>query len=415
MSTLDWELQQELAQIRNAGLHRALHCIDSPQGPRIEMEGRSLENFSSNDYLGLASHPAVKEAAIRAVERFGAGSGASRLVCGSLRPHHELEDAISVFKSTQAALAFSSGYATAIGTICALLSRGDTIILDKLVHASIVDAARLSGATIRVFPHNNLAALDRLLTSAHRSYAAPRHSGGSPPPSPVRPHRILVVIESVYSMDGDLAPLREVIELKERFGAWLMVDEAHGTGVFGEGGRGLADLLRVSDRIEIQMGTLGKALGSAGGYVCGTSSLIEFLINRARSFIFSTAPAPAAAAAATAALHLLRSAEGPRRLSTLRALIRQTTLALNKDTTGEAAPGASAIVPILLGDETRAVAFSDALRRCGFFVPAIRYPTVSRGRARLRLTLTAAHEPRVLALLLETLQQLQATRLEASQ
>lgn len=415
MSTLDWELQQELAQIRSEGLHRALHCIDSPQGPRIEMEGRSLENFSSNDYLGLASHPAVKEAAIRAVERFGAGSGASRLVCGSLRPHHDLEDALAAFKNTQAALAFSSGYATAVGTICALVSRGDTIILDKLVHASIVDAARLSGAAIRVIPHNNLAALERLLTSVTRSRTAPRSPGGDSPNTSGRRQRILIVIESVYSMDGDLAPLREIIELKERFGAWLMVDEAHGTGVLGEGGRGLADLLRVSDRIEIQMGTLGKALGSAGGYVCGTSSLIEFLINRARSFIFSTAPAPAAAAAATAALGLLQSAEGPRRLSSLRALIRQTTLALNKETTGEAAPGASAIVPILLGDETRAVAFSDTLRRCGFFVPAIRYPTVSRGRARLRLTLTAAHDPRVLALLLETLQQLQAGRWEASQ
>ena len=291
MLSFDAELRQRLDAIRGQGLLRELRRVDSPQGTRIRVGGQSLLNFSSNDYLGLANDPLLKEAASKAVERFGAGAGASRLICGSLAPHHELEETLACFKGTEAALSFSSGYATAVGTICALLGKDDIIILDKLVHACIVDAARLSGAKIRVFAHNDLNDLeDKLKWAASSS----RH------PSPATRH-LLVVTESIFSMDGDAAPLREMVALKEKYGAWLMVDEAHATGLYGKHRRGLAEELGVSEQIEIQMGTLGKALGAAGGYISGSRVLIDFLVNRARSFIFSTAPVPAAAAAATAA------------------------------------------------------------------------------------------------------------------
>ena len=283
------ELKHRLEAIRGQKLFRELRRVDSAQGPRIEIGGRTLLNFSSNDYLGLANHPVLKEAAIKAIEKFGAGAGASRLICGSLAPFHELEEALADFKRTEAALTFSTGYATAIGTICALLGKDDIIILDKLVHASIVDAARLSGAKLRVFAHNDLNDLEDKLKWARNES---RHS------SPAT-RNTLIVTESIFSMDGDAAPLREIVALKKKHGAWLMVDEAHATGVIGENGRGLADKLGVGGQIEIQMGTLGKALGASGGYICGSRALIDYLVNRARSFIFSTAPVPAAAAAAT--------------------------------------------------------------------------------------------------------------------
>lgn len=377
MSSLDEALRAELDRIRMAGLHRSLNPIDSPQGPIVNFNGKPLLNFSSNDYLGLANHPALKEGAIEAIQRCGAGTGASRLVCGSSGIHHQLEEALADFKRSPAALTFSSGYSTALGTICALLTKRDVILLDKLVHASIVDAARLSGATIRVFPHNNLEAFERLLQWAD--------SRNSRPASNPRP-RTLAVVESVYSMDGDRAPLPRMVELKDKYGAWLMVDEAHATGVLGPGGRGLGDETGVSDRIDIQMGTLGKALGAAGGFICGTSRLIEYLVNRARSFIFSTAPVPAAAGAALAAVQLVQSAEGSRRRESLWARVRQAASGL-----GHKEP-ASAILPMIIGDESAAVQISRRLRDEGFLIPAIRFPTVARGQARLRLTLTAAHD-----------------------
>jgi 8-amino-7-oxononanoate synthase len=261
---------------------RELRRVDSPQVPRARVAGRELLNFSSNDYLGLANHPLLKEAAIKAVEQFGCGSGASRLICGSLAPHHELEEALAAFKGVEAALSFSSGYAAAVGTICALMGKDDVLALDKLVHASIIDAARLSGAKLRIFAHNDLNELEEILKWAGGRTAAPL---------PRRP-RVLIVTESVFSMDGDHAPLRETVQLKETYGAWLMVDEAHATGLFGRARRGLAEELQVSDRIEIQMGTLGKALGSSGGFIAGSRPLIELLVNRARTFIFPPRPCP---------------------------------------------------------------------------------------------------------------------------
>ncbi len=421
MDSFKSELNQRLREIREHGLYRELRRVDSAQSPRIQIDGKTLLNFSSNDYLGLANEPAIKEAAVKAIEKYGAGAGASRLICGSLAPHAELDETIAAFKGTDAALSFSAGYAAAIGTICALVGKDDIIVIDKLVHACIVDAARLCGAKLRVFAHNDLNDLEDILKWADSNSKAQ-----------IRP-RVLVVTESVFSMDGDCAPLRDLVALKEKYGAWLMVDEAHATGLYGEFRRGLAEESGVADRIEIQMGTLGKALGASGGYICGPRVLIDYLINRARSFIFSTAPVPAAAAAATAGIQYVQSASGQQRrnmlwqrVSSLAAeLHKRSTVSKNLDQPlisspspprsggegwGEVAhrvpgegtrklekptssePFLSAIIPIMIGDETKAVEVANSLREQGCFVPAIRYPTVAHGTARLRVTVTAAHE-----------------------
>ena len=375
MNSFESELHRRLASINEAGLLRELRRVDSAQGPQIEIGGRVLLNFSSNDYLGLANHPALKEASVKAVERFGAGSGASRLICGSLAPFHELEEALAAFKGTKAALSFSTGYAAAVGTITALLGKDDIVIVDKLVHACIVDAAKLSGAKLRVFDHNDLNDLEDILKWATSELRNQKSET-----------RTLIITESIFSMDGDSAPLAEIVSLKEKYGAWLMVDEAHATGLYGANRRGLAEALGVSDSIEIQMGTLGKALGASGGYICGSRALIDYLINRARSFIFSTAPVPAAAAA-TAGIKLVQSNEGKARNETLWALVADFQSAIGNRQS--AIP--SAILPLIIGDETKAVATANSLREQGLFVPAIRYPTVARGSARLRITLTATH------------------------
>ena len=361
---------RELERIQEAGLRRFLRILDSPQGPEVSCDSRLLANFSSNDYLGLVAHPNLCRAAHDALEEAGAGAGASRLICGTHRHHQRLEEALARFKRTEAALSFSSGYAAALGTIPALAEKGDVIILDKLCHACLVDGARLSGASMRVFPHNRLEKLEN-----HLQWAAEKHPDA----------RVLVLIESVYSMDGDRAPLVEIVELKERFGAWLLVDEAHGIGVVGKQGRGLADELGVSDRIDVQMGTLGKALGSSGAYICGSAALRDYLINRARSFIFSTAPPPHCAAVSCAAVELLESDAGA-------ALVRKLQENMATLASGLLAPAQSAIFPVIVGGEELAMEASRTLLAKGFLVPAIRYPTVARGSARLRITVTAAHQ-----------------------
>lgn len=384
MNDFDRELSARLDTLKEQGLFRELRRVDSTQGTHLQVGDRRLLNFSSNDYLGLASHPVLREAAIQAVERYGAGSGAARLLCGSLAPHHELEAALAAFKGTAAALTFSNGYATALGAITALVGAGDVVVIDRLAHACLVDAARLSGAKLRVFAHNNLEDLERILQWADRRKSGTETGG------PGRRARTLIVTESVFSMDGDQAPLREIVALKERHGAWLMVDEAHATGLFGEHRRGLAEALGVAERIEIQMGTLGKALGAAGGYVAGSRTLVDFLVNRARSFLFSTAPVPAQAAAARAAIELVRADAGARLRDRLWETARLAADALR--TAGWAMPTTPGfIVPLMLGDESRAVEAARKLREQGLYLPAVRYPTVARGQARLRVTLTAAH------------------------
>lgn len=386
MNRFDTELQLKLDALRANGLLRTLRRVDRIDGPRLTLDGRILLNFSSNDYLGLSQHPALREAASRAIADWGAGSGASRLICGSLGIHHELEEALAAFKGTEAALSFSTGYATAVGAITALMSKDDVIILDKLVHACCVDAARLSGARLRIYKHNDPDDLEAKL-----KWADSLGADGQRP-------RVLVVTESVFSMDGDLAPLRDIVELKERHGAWLLVDEAHATGLYGERRRGLVEEFQVSGRVEIQMGTLGKALGAGGGYIAGSRTLIDLLINRSRTFIFSTAPVPAQSAAARAAVDLVQSGEGE--------ILRQRCWG-NVDAAKNSViqsgwalpPVRSAILPLLVGGEDDAMKISSALRDDGLLIPAIRCPTVARGEARLRLTVTAAHSPEDIAAL----------------
>ncbi len=396
MTDFDAQLAADLAALRAADLLRELRRVDSPAGTRVALGGRELLNFSSNDYLGLASHPALKAAAVSATGQYGAGAGASRLVCGSLAVHHELEEALAAFKGTEAALTFSTGFAAAQGVITALLGKGDVLIVDKLVHACIVDAAKLSGAKLRVFRHNDLNDLETKLKWAAKQ---------SPSRTTRHAPRILIVTESVFSMDGDLAPLLNLVELKERFGAWLMVDEAHATGLFGERRSGLVEEFGLTGRVEIQMATLGKAVGAAGGAICGSRKLIDLLVNRARSFIFSTAPVPAAAAAARAGLEVIQSAEGAARRERLWLLVEE----LKRVLIGAGLPPSvvrAPIVPVVVGAEARAVQLADALRAAGVFVPAIRYPTVARGAARLRFTVSAEHTAEDLAALAAVLETL---------
>jgi 8-amino-7-oxononanoate synthase len=371
-------LQEQLEALRARSLDRHLREISSAQGPEIEISGRRLINFSSNDYLGLANDPRLREAAIAAIREFGAGAGASRLISGTQSPHLGLERALAKWKGTEAALCFNSGYAAALGTMPALVSKSDVVLLDKLCHASLIDGAKLSGAILRVFPHNQLGKLESHLEWARRGYSG---------------KRILIVTESVFSMDGDRAPLRELVELKKRFGALLMLDEAHAVGVIGANGRGLAAAENLNDDVDVQMGTLSKALGASGGYICGSRNLIEWLISRARSFIYSTAPPPGVAAAALAAVNFLSSAEGEeRRLLLWKKINLLSELLPINAMNAKGSNASSAIFPWIVGNEQAALDLASALQNEGFLVPAIRYPTVAKGAARLRITVTASHE-----------------------
>lgn len=378
----------ELAALEQAALRRRLRIVDSPQQPRLQSGGRQLINFSSNDYLGLAASAELSALLKDGVDRCGAGSGASRLVCGTHRAHAQLEDAIAAFKGTESALAFSSGYAAAVGTLTAIAEKGDILLMDKLCHASLIDGARLSGATLRVFPHNRTDRLAELLVWARENAAADR--------------RIIIVTESVFSMDGDLAPLAEIVRLRHEHDALLMVDEAHAVGIMGPGGRGLAAELGLSGSVDIHLGTLSKALGLHGGYIAGSRALTDLLVNRARSFIYSTAPPPSVAWAATRVVQdIIASAQGDAARARLQENIRLFTAPGTDPATnaGPAAPGPaapspaaqSAILPVIIGGEQAALDRSAALERAGFLVPAIRFPTVAKGSARLRVTLSATH------------------------
>ncbi|HEX8296378.1 MAG TPA: 8-amino-7-oxononanoate synthase [Chthoniobacteraceae bacterium] len=368
-------IDSELAELRARALFRKLREFESAQQPEMETGGLSLVNFSSNDYLGLATEPALKEAAKAAIDRFGVGSGASRLICGTLTPHVQLEAKLAEFKRTEAALSFSSGYAAALGTLGALLRKDDVVILDKLSHASLIDGAKLSGAVVRVFPHNHLGRLE-----SHLKWAREHHPEA----------RVVVATESVFSMDGDWAALAEIVEIKSRYGALLLLDEAHAVGVIGQNGRGLADQLGLAGSVDVQMGTLSKALGVSGGYICGERRLIDLILNRARSFIYSTAVPPAVAAAGTAALEFLMSLRGERRRQQLRGNLTHFAEQMPALLAG-GRKLQSAIIPLIIGTPEAASEASRFLATRGFFVPAIRFPTVPRDSARLRITLSARH------------------------
>ena len=380
-------IAQELAELRSRSLLRKLRTLESAQQPAMEFAGKKMVNFSSNDYLGLATEPALRDAAKSAIDEYGVGSGASRLVCGTLTPHVLLEERLATFKRTEAALTFSSGYAAALGALGGLCRKDDVIILDKLCHACLIDGAKLSGAFVRVFPHNHLGRLE-----SHLQWARENHPDA----------RVVVATESVFSMDGDWALLPEIVEIKDRYGALLLLDEAHAVGVIGAHGRGLADQLGLTGRIDIQMGTMSKALGVSGGYICGGRRLIELLINRSRSFIYSTAPSPMVAAAAMAAVDFMMAPIGEKRRQTLR-----ENLAHFAEEMPHLFKGGrkimSAIVPIILGPAEAALEASQLLAEKGFFVPAIRYPTVARDAARLRVTLSAKHSTKQIGALCELL------------
>ncbi|MEI6083955.1 MAG: aminotransferase class I/II-fold pyridoxal phosphate-dependent enzyme [Verrucomicrobiota bacterium] len=397
MPSLNDQLNGELAQLRAANLFRELRDVTSAQGARIVVDGREFLNFSSNDYLGLANDPVVKQAATAAIDRWGVGAGASRLVCGNLAPYRGLEEKLARFKNKEAAIVFGSGYAANVGTITALVGAGDVVILDKLDHASIIDGARQSGATIRVYPHGNMRKLEELLVWAKTGRggdAAPTTSpsdfnrvvGAASPP---RPGRVLIITETAFSMDGNLAPLAEIVALKQKYDAWLMIDEAHATGLYAKNRRGLAEAAGVEEHIDVTLGTLSKAVGCAGGFVVGSQVLIDYLRNRARSLIYSTALPPAVCAAAAAAVDFIMSDAGQQRRDELWRNVSEVKIGLAA--LGIKNESRSPIIPIIIGDEQAALDLSGKLYEQGIFVPAIRYPTVPKGTARLRVTVSAAH------------------------
>lgn len=364
-------VERALKDLKEGDLYRTLTPIDGPQGPRVRVSGRDVINLSSNNYLGLANHPKVKEASIKAVESCGAGSGASRLVSGTMRPHLELEERLASFKGTEAALVFNSGYHANLGIITALSGREDIIFSDRLNHASIVDACILSRAKFKRYPHCDVNSLERILKDS-KGY-----------------RRKLIVTDGVFSMDGDIAPLKDISRLAERYGATLMVDDAHATGVLGNHGRGTLEHLAIDNPDIIQMGTLGKAVGSFGAFVTGRKTLIEYLINRARPFIYTTALPPSVCAASIAALDIIMQEPNLRdalwnRSGFFRGYLNNAGL--------DTLMSETQIIPVLIGNARTALTVSNELLEEGIFVQPIRPPTVPEGTSRLRVTVMANHD-----------------------
>ncbi len=362
------DIADRLEELRARGLDRRLRLISGPQGPRVLLDGRPVLLMCSNNYLGLADHPRVRQAAAEAAMRWGAGAGASRLISGNMKPHRQLEQRLAAFKGREAALLFGSGYLANTGAIAALARKGEVVFSDELNHASIVDGCRLSRAETCVFRHGDL---------EHLAWGLRQAKGrGS-----------LIVTDGVFSMDGDLAPLEALVELARRHDCRLMVDEAHATGAIGPGGRGSAAAAGLTDEVDLIVGTLGKALGGYGAYVCGDREIVEYLINTARPFIFSTAPPPPTVAAAMAALELLES--HPHRVARL----QSNSAALRDELASEGIEvgGESQIVPIVVGDAARTMELCERALEHGIFAQGIRPPTVPEGSSRLRLTVMASH------------------------
>ena len=364
--------REELELLKERGLYRSTRLVEGAQQSRVILDGREVLMLCSNNYLGLADHPLLKDAAVRAVERYGVSSGASRLVSGTMELHNELEASIALFKGTEAALVFNSGYAANTGIIPALAGRGDVVFCDRLNHASIVDGCLLSRAKLVRYPHNDMKALRKLLDENETK------------------GRRLIVTDGVFSMDGDLAPLADLVALKREFGALLMVDDAHGTGVLGPTGRGTAEHFGLMSDIDIHMGTLGKALGSFGAYAAASLDIVEYLINHARSFIFSTSLPPAVLAISIAAIGLVNSSEGASlraRLASNAGFFRSALCSAGFDTMGSG----TQIIPILAGEPETVMEFSNLLLDSGIYVQGIRPPTVPAGSCRLRCTVMATH------------------------
>lgn len=376
-------LEEDLNDLEQKGLKRRLRLVSGSQGREIILDGKKVLNFCSNNYLGLADDPRLRQAAIRAMEQEGLGSGASRLVCGNMSSHQQLEQELADFKESERCLLFSSGYMANVGILSGLFGRDDIIFSDKLNHASIVDGIVLSRAECRRYPHVDMAALEDGLRGAE-AY-----------------RRRLIVTDSVFSMDGDCAPLQTIVDLAGRYQAMVMVDEAHAFGVLGASGKGLVEHLGLDGKIDIQMGTFSKAAGGYGAYCCGTRPLIEYLINHARSFIYTTGLPPSLAAAALEAVRIIRD-EPERRTRLLEnaVYVRNALRAMGFDTLSSETP----IIPVVVKDAGLAVDFSRRLWECGIFVPAIRPPTVPVNTSRLRVTVMATHTRGDLDFLLEQFQ-----------
>ncbi|MGE3239550.1 MAG: 8-amino-7-oxononanoate synthase [Pirellulales bacterium] len=378
---LSW-VNDELARLEQAGLRRRLVVRESPQSATVTIDGRQLVNFSSNDYLALASDPRLAAAARAAIDAEGWGSGASPLVSGRASSHAELERRLAEFERTEAALVFPSGFAANAGIIPALVDDGDVIFADAKNHASLIDGCRLSRATRLIYPHCDAGALELQLKDAGRY------------------RRRLIVTDSLFSMDGDIAPLARLAELAVEHNAMLLVDEAHATGVFGEKGSGLLSAAGLDGAHAIRIGTLSKALGTGGGFVCGPQALVDYLANAARSYVFSTAQPAATSAAAIAALDIVASEPHRRRELLARAAELRLRLSAQGWNTGHSA---SQIIPIYIGDPQRTMQLAAALREVGYFIPGIRPPSVPEGESLLRLSLCYHHTPAMIGQLLEEL------------
>ena len=363
-------VQDELQTIRDASLYRRLRRVEGDQGPTLILDGREVINFSSNNYLGIANHPNLAAAAKQAIDQYGCGSGASRLISGNMALHEELEAKLAELKGTEAGLVFNSGFQANTGILSTLTGEGDVIFSDALNHASIIDGCRLSRAKTLIYAHRDLDQLAAALKQAANS------------------RRKLIVTESIFSMDGDEAPLAGIVDLAEKHGAVVMVDEAHATGLFGANGAGVVAKLNLGDRVLVQMGTLGKALGGFGAYVAGSRSLRELLINRCRSFIFTTSLPPAVMAMAIAAIDLVKCE--PERRERLWSNCRILSEGLRAQGFHLGA-SASPILPLIIGDAGKCMRFSEQLLSRGIFAQGIRPPTVPEGTSRLRITVMATH------------------------
>lgn len=362
-------LEQELANLKEQGLYREPRTLSGEQKAKSIYDGKNVINLSSNNYLGLANHPSLVEAAIKATQELGVGSGAVRTIAGQMDLHQEFEAKLAKFKNVEACLVFQSGFTANSGTVSSILGKEDTIISDELNHASIIDGSRLSRAQIKVYPHADMDGLRSKL----------QESDG---------RRKMIVTDGVFSMDGDIAPLPEIVELAREFGAILMVDDAHASGVLGENGRGTVDHYGLHGKVDIQVGTLSKAIGVVGGYVAGPQKLIDYLIQRARPILFSTSHPPAVTAASMAAIDLLL--EQPSLIDQLwdnTEFFRKGLQNLGFDTGASATP----IIPVIVGDERKAMELADELFKEGVFAQGIAFPTVPKGRARVRTIITATH------------------------
>lgn len=381
MSKTDW-IQQEIDGLKQAGLYNNIRTIGSPQGAWLVVDGRQVLNFCSNNYLGLANHPRVVQAACEVTQKYGVGPAAVRSIAGTMDLHVELERRLAAFKGVEAAITFQSGFNANIATIPAIVGKEDVIFSDRLNHASIIDGCRLSGAKIIAYEHNDPASLEEQIKANLSQY-----------------RRALVVTDGVFSMDGDLGPLPALCALAEETGCIMMVDDAHASGVFGKNGRGTIDHFGMHGRVDVQVGTLSKAIGALGGYVAGTRDLIEFLYHRARPFLFSTSHPPAVAAACIAALDVL--VEEPQIIDRLWENTRFFKSGLQRLGFNTGA-SESPITPVIAGDGAKAMRLSDRLFEEGVFAQGIAYPTVARDKARVRTIVTATHTPEDLQYALDT-------------